>query len=295
MNTETTGTTISNDETVVMIPIDALRTKPELQNRAMKWRSFEEQAQKKQEKIAQTKLKQDIQRQGQLTPVIVYRRDADNEDNDNGSPTYWLVSGHHRLLALRELGKKKIKAVIHVGDFKAMQVEAILCNMEIQMPLTARQRTQNAWFALTHADVTTFREMTRAQQSRKLGVSLSTIKNMRRKMKELLDDIKKKYAEEIYMKGDKEAWVILANSYPVWWMIKDDEEKRNNTIDFKHSVAMETERIENLLRIEDSESEVLSAEGVRVRELALKAILKKYTQTRLEQETMDVDEENDDF
>lgn len=166
----------------VKLPLASITTHRELQNRSTRAEGIREDKEVKRLKEHIRELKRDIKANGQKTPVKVV----------SDGNTHWLVDGYHRHAAMTELESDTINAEVIEGTFEAAFEQSMMANRQIVQSLTSKQRVQNAWRAITNPYTDTYREILINKGQRalatQLGASESTIRGMRKQLKEWARD-----------------------------------------------------------------------------------------------------------
>ncbi len=169
------------------LPLDAIQTHPQLQNRNVGMQKFKEYSDAKRYKHHVNELARDIKTSGQQTPLTVVAAEEDGSyqlapgaDQAHFVPTrYWLLDGHHRLEALKKIGSEAAQVEVLPGKGFADAMDAArLTNQQVVQSLSPLERTENAWSAF-NLERDTFRRMSVKMAAAKLRVSENTIKRFR--------------------------------------------------------------------------------------------------------------------
>lgn len=178
---------------ITELPLNALRTDQRLQMRNVGMQKVRDDNDTKRYRAHIKDLKRSIEREGQRTPIMVV---ADNKEGltyhlapgaDLAHPLvsrFWVVDGHHRLEAIRELKLEAVKVEVLEGlGFEAALVASKLSNQDIIQGISRHERTENAWSALNlSSDL--YRTMPVKESARVLNVGEATIKRMRQSIRE---------------------------------------------------------------------------------------------------------------
>lgn len=214
---------INNDnKEVVEIPLKMIRTDKELQNRDVLGKGWNEEADKKREKLFLDELRRDIKRRGQIEPVVLV-----SDTNIEGESFYWMVSGHHRLHALRELGWKTIKAVVHSGGFKKAWELSRQANMHVIQPMSAKAKSQNVWEALISPVSDLYRNMSNRQVSVMLGVSHPLVGKMKKVANEKYNEMKE-IGQSCLVFGEDDYWGAVKRKWPYWACARSQTQRNIN-------------------------------------------------------------------
>ncbi|GEM_PF-1451834 len=169
------------------IPLDAIQTAPQLQNRNVGMQKYKEHSDAKRYKDHINQLTRSIKAQGQQVPMKVVAAEeggtyelAPGADRPHHVPTrFWLVDGHHRLEALKKAGAAEALVEVLPGRGFADALDAArLANQQIIQALSPLERTENAWSAFNQ-ERDTYRKMNVKEAAALLGVSENTIKRFR--------------------------------------------------------------------------------------------------------------------
>jgi hypothetical protein len=153
------------------LPIDEISTSSELQNRIDKTGTDDHHVEH---------LAQDIAQHGLKTRLIVYKIDG----------KCLLVSGHHRLEALRRIQQhsgviSKVPVKLYTGTMADAAIHAFRQNLTPGQPLTAREKQQAAYEALLHPSTDYFRNLSYRAAGKQLSVGKSNINTMHNALKVL--------------------------------------------------------------------------------------------------------------
>jgi len=169
------------------VPLDAIQTDPQLQNRNVGMQKYKEHSDAKRYKDHINLLRRSIKADGQQVPLKVVAAEEGGSyeltpgaDRPHHVPTrFWLVDGHHRLEALRRIGaaEAQIEVLPGLGFSDALDASR-LANKHYIQDLTPMERTENAWSAFNQ-ERDTYRKMLVKEVAALLGVSENTVKRFR--------------------------------------------------------------------------------------------------------------------
>ncbi len=169
------------------IPLDAIQTAPQLQNRNVGMQNYKEHSDAKRYKDHINQLTRSIKAKGQQVPMKVIAATeggsyelAPGADRPDHVPTrFWLVDGHHRLEALKKVGVTEalVEVLPGLGFDDALDASR-LSNQQIIQAMSPLERTENAWKAFNQ-ERGTYRNMPIKEAAALLGVSENTIKRFR--------------------------------------------------------------------------------------------------------------------
>lgn len=178
---------------ITELPITALLTDKKLQMRNVGMQKVRDDDDAKRYRFHIKDLARSIEREGQRTPIRVV---ADNGDGltyelapgaDTSHPVateFWVVDGHHRLEAMRELGLESVKVTVLEGlGFDDALVESKLSNRDIVQGISRLERTENAWSAL-NIKRDRYRAMPVKEAAGQLCISTATLKRMRQAIRD---------------------------------------------------------------------------------------------------------------
>lgn len=169
------------------IPLDAIQTDPQLQNRNVGMQKYKEHSDGKRYKDHINQLRRSIKAEGQQVPLKVVEAEeggsyelAPGADRPHHVPTrFWLVDGHHRLDALGKAGAAEALVEVLPGLGFADALDASrLANKHYIQDLTPMERIENSWSAFNQ-ERDTYRKMRVKEVATLLGVSENTIKRFR--------------------------------------------------------------------------------------------------------------------
>lgn len=132
------------------ISIEGVNIEPAFQNREPR-AEFDAKLAQKSLKEHVRDLAADIKHNGLRVPVDVFEIE--------GREGYTMVSGHHRLEAMKKLRRKKVTARVHKGTWEDAWVFSKTCNMDTTKPLSKPQLTQNAWQCLIASESNHYRTL----------------------------------------------------------------------------------------------------------------------------------------
>ena len=138
-------------------------------------------------------LTNDLKVNGLHKPVTVYLI--------NGK--HYLVGGHHRLEAAKQLKWKTIAAYVTIGTKEDSVIASHQENLIPDKPLTAKERTQNAWNALVSNETNHYRKIT-ASSGRKAAEKLAVSEAVIRQMRNALNEMAKRALTQVDPFSDKE-------------------------------------------------------------------------------------------
>jgi len=169
------------------IPLDAIQTDPQLQNRNVGMQKYKEHSDAKRYKDHVNQLRRSIKADGQQVPLkVVAAEEGDSYELAPGADRphhvatrFWLVDGHHRLDALGKAGiaEALVEVLPGLGFADALDASR-LANQQIVQALSPLERTENAWSAFNQ-ERDTYRKMNVKEAAALLGVSENTIKRFR--------------------------------------------------------------------------------------------------------------------
>ena len=126
-------------------------------------------------------LANDMKTNGLRQPVTVYQIKG----------KHFLVGGHHRLEAAQKLGWNTITAYVTKGTKEEAVIASHQENLIPDKPLSTKERTQNAWNALTSNETNHYRRVA-AASGRDAGKTLSVSEPTIRQMLKVLNELAKK-------------------------------------------------------------------------------------------------------
>jgi ParB-like chromosome segregation protein Spo0J len=169
------------------VPLDAIQTDPQLQNRNVGMQKYKEHSDAKRYKEHINLLRRSIKADGQQVPLKVVAAEeggsyelAPGADRPHHVPTrFWLVDGHHRLEALGKAGiaVALVEVLPGLGFADALDASR-LANQQIVQALSPLERVENAWSAFNQ-ERDTYRKMNVKKAADQLGVSENTVKRFR--------------------------------------------------------------------------------------------------------------------
>ena len=121
--------------------------------------------------ISATKLK---------VPLIVFDVDG----------IHWLVSGHHRLEAIKAIREKEprrfptVNVRIYTGSFSDARAFSYRQNLQTVKAFTRSEKTENAYQALIDPEIETYRRMSTRDAGKLLGVTHTTVSRMHKALDE---------------------------------------------------------------------------------------------------------------
>lgn len=144
--------------------VDEISTSPEFQNRMDKTGTDDRHVEH---------LAQDIAQHGLKTKLIVYEIEGE----------YLLVSGHHRLEALRRIQThsgliSKVTVKLYSGTRNDAAVHAFRQNLTPDRPLTPQEKQQAAYNALLHPSTDYYRNLSYRAAAKELRAGKSNISTM---------------------------------------------------------------------------------------------------------------------
>jgi uncharacterized ParB-like nuclease family protein len=104
---------------------------------------------------------------------------------------YYLVGGHHRLEAAKKLEWSTIEAYVTRGTKEEAVIASYQENLIPDKPLSSKERTQNAWSALTSNETAHYRSIA-SSSGRDAGVVLGVSEAVIRQMRNALNELAKK-------------------------------------------------------------------------------------------------------
>jgi len=208
MESETSVTPKHDEPVRERIKLSAIEELPELQNRNPYGHTSEREDEKRKNAKALSELKQDMGRRGQTTPIIVVPN-----PHTAGRKLYWLVSGHHRCKAARQLGWKEIDAEVYEGGFRKAWELSKVANMDVYLPMPRSHKTQNAWDALVNPASDYFRTLSAREAAKELGVSHPTIGKMKKRIEE---EVGKVTPQDLASHITSDPMVVVHAKNPFW-------------------------------------------------------------------------------
>jgi len=132
---------------------------------------------------------------------------------------HYLVGGHHRLEAAKQLGWSTIQAYVTRGTKEEAAIASHQENLIPDKPLSSKERTQNAWSALTSNETAHYRRVAYASgrdAGTALGVSEAVIRQMRNALNELA---KKALNPRDFLNGEEpKEKVFTRGELMNWWL-----------------------------------------------------------------------------
>jgi ParB-like chromosome segregation protein Spo0J len=111
-----------------------------------------------------------------LDPLQVFQKDDDN---------YYVMEGHHRLAAYRKARwKKPIPVTVFEGTLDQAQLAALAANVKDKLRLSGPEKREAAWRLITHYK---HLKLSKAEIAEKSGTAPSTVANMRKVERALLE------------------------------------------------------------------------------------------------------------
>ena len=104
---------------------------------------------------------------------------------------YYLVGGHHRLEAAKKLEWSTIEAYVTRGTKEEAVIASYQENLIPDKPLSSKERTQNAWSALTSNETAHYRSIA-SSSGRDAGVVLGVSEAVIRQIRNALNELAKK-------------------------------------------------------------------------------------------------------
>jgi ParB-like chromosome segregation protein Spo0J len=112
-----------------------------------------------------------------LDPLQVFQKD---------DGYYYVVEGHHRLAAYRRARwKKPIPVTVFEGTLEQAQLAALAANVKDKLRLSGPEKREAAWRLITHHK---HLKLSKAEIAEKSGTAASTVANMRKVERALLED-----------------------------------------------------------------------------------------------------------
>jgi len=132
---------------------------------------------------------------------------------------HYLVGGHHRLEAAKQLEWHTINAYVTTGTKEDAVIASHQENLIPDKPLSSNERTQNAWSALTSNETAHYRRAA-ASSGRGAGVVLGVSEAVIRQMRNALNELAKKALtpRDFFNREEPEDKVFTKEELMNWWL-----------------------------------------------------------------------------